>query len=104
VRTTRWSWRDNVPEPGGLREVSKAEFREAYFRYGRGLDGWTQDYWIRCYEQAPDRGMRWLLEPPAGPRQTRMMIVDDYAAREHRLFFLDEAAEERLFHPGTSEP
>lgn len=82
-----------------MREVSKAEFREAYFRYGRGEDGWTRAYWIRCFEQAPDREMRYRIEDPTSPEQTRLMIVTDTAAREVRLFLMSEEAEERLFGP-----
>lgn len=83
-----------------MQEVSKAEFREAYFRYGRCQDGWTQDYWIEHFEKAPDRGMRYCLELPQRPEQNRMMMVDDYAAREHRLLFMTEDAVERFFsHP-----
>lgn len=80
-----------------MREVSKAEFREAYFRYGRCEGGWTQDYWIRCYEQAPQPGMRYRVEDPTSPDQTRMMIVVDHSAKEHRLFLVSEEAEARLF-------
>ena len=83
-----------------MHEVSKAEFREAYFRYGRGLDGWTQDYWIEHFEKAPDRGMRFCLELPQSPAQNRMLLVADFAAREHRLFFITEDAEDRLFSNG----
>lgn len=82
-----------------MREVTKAEFREAYFRYGRGEGGWTQDYWIRCFEQSPDLGMKYRVEDPASPDQTRLMVVTDHAAGEHRLFLLTEDAEERLFGP-----
>lgn len=80
-----------------MREVTKDEFREAYFRYGRGEGGWTQDHWIRCFERAPERGMKYRVEDPASPDQTRLMVVTDYAAHEHRLFLLTEEAEERLF-------
>jgi hypothetical protein len=83
-----------------MREVSKEAFREAYFRYGRGLDGWTQDYWIRVHEQGDaDRGMRYCIEDPVSPEQTRMMIVTDHGAREHRLFLVSPDAEDRLFGP-----
>ena len=83
-----------------MREVSKAEFREAYFRYGRCEDGWTQDYWIEHFEKAPERGMRYCLELPRHPHQDRMMLVADHAAREHRLFFMTQEAEDRLFSNG----
>jgi hypothetical protein len=82
-----------------MREVSKEEFREAYFRYGRGRDGWTQDYWIRFHEQVPDRGMKYRIEDPTSADQTRMMIVTDHAAGEYRLFLMAEEAEERFFGP-----
>lgn len=80
-----------------MREVDKSEFRATYFRYARDTDGWTQAYWDRFYEQDRDPPMRYRVEPPASALQARMMIVDDYAAREHRLFFMTEEAEERLF-------
>jgi hypothetical protein len=80
-----------------MQEVTKDEFREAYFRHGRGLDGWTQEYWIEHFETAPDRGMRFCMELPQRPEQTRMMLVADYGAREHRLFFMTEDAVEDLF-------
>ena len=80
-----------------MHEVTKDEFRDAYFRYGRCLDGWTQDYWIEHFEKAPDRGMRFCVELPPRPDQTRMMLVTDHGAREHRLFFMTEEAVENLF-------
>jgi len=82
-----------------MRYVTKAEFREAYFRYGRGENGWTQDYWIRSFEQGPDEGMKYRMEDPTSPDQTRLMIVTDSAAREFRLFLMSEEAEERFFGP-----
>lgn len=80
-----------------MREVSKDEFREAYFRYGRGRHGWTQDYWICLYEQTERGPIRYLVEPPKSEREDRMMIVDDHAAGECRMFFLSEEDEARLF-------
>ena len=82
-----------------MRDVTKDEFREAFFRYGRGRDGWTQAYWIRFHEQAPDQGMKYRVEDPTSPDQTRMMIVTDHAAGEHRLFLMTPEAETRLFEP-----
>lgn len=80
-----------------MQEVSKDEFREAYFRYGRGLHGWTQDYWIRLYEQTARGPVRYLVELPKSGHEDRMMIVDDYAAGECRMFFVAEEDEARLF-------
>lgn len=87
-----------------MNEVTKAEFREAFFRYGRGRDGWTQAYWERFYEADRTPPMRFRVEAPTSPERTRMMIVDDYAVREHRLFFMAEEAEERFFSPMGGEP
>lgn len=80
-----------------MREVSKTEFREAYFTYGRCEGGWTQAYWIQFYEPDRDPPMKYRLEPPSSPLHTRMMIVDDFAVHEHRLFFLTEESEESFF-------
>lgn len=80
-----------------MREVSKAEFREIYFRYARAQDGWSESYWLQFYEQDRDPPMKYRIELPQSPDQTRMMIVDDYGAGEHRLFFLSESAEEAFF-------
>lgn len=43
--------------------------------------------------------MKHRVELPQRLDQTRMMIVDDFGAREHRQFFVNEEAEERLFSP-----
>lgn len=82
-----------------MREVTKAEFHAVYFGHGRAQDGWTQAYWDQFYEQDREPPMRYCVELPQRPGDVRMMIVDDYAAREHRLFFVSEDAEERLFSP-----
>lgn len=83
-----------------MQEVGKAVFRATYFRYRRDADGWTEAYWQHFYEPEREPPMRYLVQLPQHAVQTRMMIVDDYAAREHRLFFISEQAEERLFSPG----
>lgn len=80
-----------------MRAVSKAQFEAAYFEYGRETGGWTRAYWDRFYADDRTPPMTYKLELPQGHDQTRMMIVDDYALREHRLFFISEEAEERLF-------
>lgn len=80
-------------------QVTKEEFRAAFFEHGRGADGWTQAYWDRFYENDRTPAMKYRVELPQKPEQTRMMIVDDFAVREHRLFFMSEEAEERLFQP-----
>lgn len=87
-----------------MREVTKAEFREAFFGYGRERDGWTRAYWDRFYELDRAPPMRYVVEAPPSPEHTRMMIVDDYGAREHRLFFMTEEAEERFFSAPVDDP
>lgn len=80
-----------------MNEVAKAEFREIYFRYARDCDGWTAAYWSQFFEQDREPPMTYKVELPKSAAEHRMMIVDDYAAREHRLFFLSEESEESLF-------
>ena len=82
-----------------MRQVTKAEFRKVFFEHGRGADGWTQACWDRVYETDRVPAMSYRVELPQEPGQTRMMIVDDFALREHRLFFVHEQAEERFFQP-----
>ena len=86
-----------------MKQVSKDEFRAIYFQYAREADGWTQAYWDQLYAAERTPPMRYCVELPQRPDQVRMMIVADFAVREHRLFFVSEEAEERLFDsPGTS--
>jgi len=41
--------------------------------------------------------MKYLVEEPETPEHTRMMIVTDNTAKEYRLFFFTEEAEDRFF-------
>jgi hypothetical protein len=80
-----------------VQDVSKAQFEAVYFEYGREAGGWTRAYWERFYAAERTPPMKYKVELPQRPDQTRMMIVDDFAVCEHRLFFMSEEAEERLF-------
>jgi hypothetical protein len=80
-----------------MKEVTKAEFKDAYFRLGGGKDGWTRSYWDKFYEPEPKVPMKYLVEEPPTPAHTRMFVVDDHAAKEYRLFFMTEEAEETHF-------
>jgi len=84
-----------------LREVTRQEFREVYFRLGGGeATGWGLEYWNRFFEPGvPD--MKYLVDEPETPAHSRMMIVTDHGRKEHRLFFLTEEAEERFFDSGA---
>ncbi|TXH66660.1 MAG: hypothetical protein E6Q88_11560 [Lysobacteraceae bacterium] len=81
-------------------EMTKAEFKAMYFWYGREKDGWGEAYWDRMLEPEPSVPMRYLFTPPQSERHTRMMIVTDHAANEHRMFFLTEEDEEQFFDKG----
>jgi len=77
-----------------MKEASKAEFKEMYFKHGGERDGWSASYWEQFYENPP-KPMKYQVEEPPSPEHTRMMIVSD--AAEHRLFFMTEEAEESFF-------
>jgi hypothetical protein len=81
-----------------MKEVPTEEFKRLYFDLGgRAATGWDLDYWNKFF---PDNGrtdMKYRVEEPETPQHTRMMIVTDFGAREYRLFFLTEDAEDRLF-------
>lgn len=77
--------------------VSKAGFREAYFLHARPNDGWTLEYWDQFLEPEREPPMRYRVYPPDSAAHVRMMIVSDFAAREHRLFFMTEESEQSVF-------
>ena len=80
-----------------MREVSKEQFKQLYFAFGRGEDGWSPDYWESSFEKQETIPMKYLVQEPESPRHNRMMIVSDFSVREYRLFFLTEEAEEGIF-------
>jgi hypothetical protein len=81
--------------------VSKERFKEVYFKLGLERDGWGLAYWDEHFEKGARPDMRYALEEPASPKHDRMMIVSDFEAKEHRLFFMTEDSEEDFFrHPG----
>ncbi len=81
-----------------MKEVTKAQFKEIYFRLGGGAaTGWGLDYWNTFFEDEAIPGMKYLLEEPAAPDQVRMMIVKDFPRNEYRLFFLTEESEDSFF-------
>lgn len=82
-----------------MKEVSKDEFKEFYFKHGREKDSWGRAYWEKFFEPEPKVPMRYRIEEPPSPEHDRMMIVSDYAVKEYRLFFMTEEAEEGLYGP-----
>lgn len=89
----------------GMKEVTKEEFKEVYFKLGGGAaTGWDLEYWNSFFETEERPGMKYLLEEPETPEHVRMMIVNDYDRNEYRLFFLTEESEESFFDfPGESQ-
>jgi hypothetical protein len=84
--------------PDDMKEVTKEQFKEIYFKLGGGeATGWGPEYWNKFFEDEKSPGMRYLLEEHETPEHRRMMIVTDYERNEHRLFFLTEESEESLF-------
>jgi hypothetical protein len=83
-------------------EVTKEEFKKAYFRLRGGADsGWTDDYWRERFELKEWPGWRYKVAEPRTRDHDRMTIVTDGAVNEHRLFCMTEESEERLYdHPG----
>jgi len=80
-----------------MREVTKEQFKEIYFKLGGGL-GWDAEYWNKFFEDEERPGWKYLLEEPETPEHTRMMIVTDFGSKEYRLFFLTEESEESFFY------
>jgi hypothetical protein len=80
-----------------MREVTKPEFKRLYFRLGKSRGGWDEAYWNGAFERETRPGMKFLVEEPKSRRHSRMMIVTDFEANEHRLFFLTDEEEDNLF-------
>lgn len=81
-----------------MKEVTKEQFKELYFRLGGGAAaGWDQEYWNKFFEGEKKPGRKYLLEEPETTEHTRMMIVEDLDSNECRLFFLTEESEETFF-------
>jgi len=79
-----------------MEEVTKEQFKEIYFKLGGGAaTGWSLEYWNKFFEDEKEPGMRYLLEEPETPEDTRMMIVS--GGNEHRLFFWTEESEKSFF-------
>jgi len=81
-----------------MKEVTKEQFKEIYFRLGGDTGGWTLDYWNKFFENEKRPGMKYLIQEPATPEHTRMMIVTDFGSNEYRLFFMTEESEESFFY------
>lgn len=77
-------------------EVTKAQFKEMYFRHRRPRDGWTPDYWDKFFAPEPIPPMKYKAEPPKSPAHDSMMIVTDFGSREYRMFFLTEDEADRM--------
>lgn len=79
------------------REVSKAEFKKAYWKYRGDRDGWTDDYWQHFFEN--EEGKRYFVSPPETRQHDRLFITTSSDRRY--MYFLTVDAEEALFdYPG----
>ena len=74
-------------------EITKAKFKELYFKYASPHSGWTEDYWNRFYEK--EESKRYFLSKPETPESSRIFIVSGDGM--HRMSFLTEEGEESFF-------
>lgn len=78
-----------------MKAVTKEAFKKLYFDFGGGAaTGWDLDYWNQFFEDNEKTDMKYSVEEPETPEHNRMMIVTDNSAKEYRLFFLTEEAED----------
>jgi hypothetical protein len=75
------------------KEVTRAEFKQAYMHYRRDSDGWTDDYWQHFFEG--EEGKHYFLSPPESPQHNRLFISSD--SDGHSMYFLTLQAEEGFF-------
>ncbi len=82
-------------------EITKEQFKDAYFRHGCGAAGWTAEYWQQFFETDCEPGWKFLLQAPSSTRHNRMWIGVNHEKKEYRVFFLTEDATEAVFdYPG----
>ena len=81
------------------KEISKEEFKQFYFKYGKLNDGWTQEYWDHFYENEKDK--KYYFKEPKSLKHNSMFIVTDDKIR--RMVFLTEENEKSFFdYPGKN--
>lgn len=86
-----------MDEPA-FKQVTKALFKEIYFRLGGGeASGWTADHWRKVFEDKAELGWKFMVEEPRSVEHDRMCIVTDYQARERRMFFMTDQSTEDFF-------
>lgn len=76
----------------GFKEVTKAKFKEYFFRYGVSVknSGWTAEYWEEVFEKNAKPGFKFMLEEPKSASHNRLNIVTDNNAKEYRMYFMTE--------------
>ncbi|MEK7655566.1 MAG: HD domain-containing protein [Patescibacteria group bacterium] len=75
------------------KEVSKEEFKMAYFKYGSEESGWGLSYWNHLLEN--EVGKRYFVREPATPEEASMMMTTDKDM--HRMYFVTEGEVENFF-------
>jgi hypothetical protein len=81
------------------KEISKEEFKQFYFKYGKLNDGRSQEYWDHFFEN--EKNKKYYFIEPESSKYNRMFIVTDDRIR--RMFLLTEEGEESFFdYPGKN--
>ncbi len=86
-----------------IKEVTKAEFKEAYVRFGKLEGGYDLAYWDHCIDGPKYADFKYFLEEPASANENCMMLATDFQKdnRRFRMFFFTIEQEERFFdYPG----
>jgi len=81
------------------KEISKEEFKQFYFKYGKLNEGWSQEYGDHFFENEKDK--KYYFAEPESSKYNRMFIVT--GDRIRRMVFLTEEGEESFFdYPGKN--
>jgi hypothetical protein len=81
-----------------FKEVTKARFKELYFRLGGGKrTGWTAEYWDEFFEKKVNPNWKFMVEEPRSSKHVRMYISSDKKSEEYRMYFLTEEDEDSFF-------
>lgn len=92
-----WANAESEAKESKMKVVTMDEFKQIYMRPENRTGGYTKEAWKKNYESTKAQGFKFKIKYPESPSHNRMQIVTDFAAKEHRMFFLTEEEEEALY-------
>ena len=80
-----------------MKEITKQEFKKLFYKYATPESGWSRSAWRKSFGRDLGYEMKYKFEEPPSPAHDRLYIVTDSGAREHRMFFMTDEADEAFY-------